>query len=314
MTLAQKKAGIVKRFELMVATVKQDIPEQYHNFLIPLERNIKFKWFGKEEWVNDLTTLYFMVTGRLKMACDEHGDDPFFLTGYGNKSTEPITLTTEIPGWAQPTTNKEVPPLKHTILVPPNSYVAIFASPIRGIFDGCDTLDPDKGRFSLADGETSAVGRALGKAGYGIVSSGFASVEEMVKYLSTGAETAEESATPEAPAKPATGSSATKTPAVPEGTKTEAEPEKKKPHEFNRNQTTAVTGLTKYTQEQLEGLEKNKVAKAVKELSEAMGLNSEHIITIYKGIMNVETIDKRKISKAHHIDAYLSLAKVADWK
>jgi len=302
--LNAKKEEIRRHYELMFEAVKKDIPEQYQQFLVPLERNVKFKWYGEEEWVNNLKTLYFTVAGRLQMAVDEHEPNSFYLTNFTNTSDESQVINTKIPAWAMPVV-KDTPSeaITHTVIVPPRSTVALFASPLRGIFDGIAGIDPKKlsteteNKFGLEDAETSALGRALGKAGYGIVCSGFASADEMVRYLATGAE----DQTIQAQKNP---------PAVERGSSEKKKDEKK--YEFERSTMKKVTGLERYSEDQLKEMAKKDLSTAVKNLRTAMGLSAEHMKGIIYNIAG-EKVDMRSVTSEILVAAYIDLAKLADW-
>jgi hypothetical protein len=290
MTLDEKEKAIREQYRIVEQAALTDIPKEYHGFLVFLERNVKIKHYKEEHWVNGLRTPYFMVAGRLKMAHDEHkkADVELFLTGYANTSDAAYQFETEIPILAIDKNDETI--IKHKVVVPPHSYVAIFASPMRGVFDGISGINYSKKSpdgnisFALEDAETSAIGRALAKAGYGIVTS-VASVEEMARYLATGAED------------------------MPE---TEEETEK-----IEKAIPIAGTSDGFFTREQLEGFPLLVVKDIVKKMVEDGEINPAIISETYRKVTGLKKITKEakeKLSKKDHIDAYLSLSELVKMK
>lgn len=147
---------------------KKRIPAQYHDFLIMLEQNVKiadqgydcsqvkkdgFFTYNGKTYVK-ISLPYFTVDGRVQMARDDHREKGMKLFIHPAQITDDgkylsVTVESEMLG----------------------SATGTVAINVGG--SGVDKTNP------MENAETSAVGRALGFLGYGLVGTGIASAEEV---------------------------------------------------------------------------------------------------------------------------------------
>jgi hypothetical protein len=150
---------------------KERIPDRYYDFLVLLDQNVKLNdnqyemtpearkigmfSFDKGTYVK-VSKPYVTVDGRIQMARDEHKEakaklhiHPYHIEQVGDKNILSVTVESEIYG---------------------SSTGAIEI----GSGGGVDTKNP------IANAQTSAIGRALGFLGYGLVGTGvIASADEI---------------------------------------------------------------------------------------------------------------------------------------
>ncbi len=144
------------------------MPEKYDAYTVMIERKKKNKQTGEYEILPPQP--YRTVDGRCVEASDRAEDKPYSIVTWLNAEAEFIF----IPAWG------DNPP----ITVAPHTCVALYIDHKGGRFTGTASLTGVMGsdESAIENGETSAVGRALGIAAIGIIpGSGIASAEEMKK-------------------------------------------------------------------------------------------------------------------------------------
>lgn len=171
----KEKALIEKRKSEEIAKAAYQQAGAYSNFikLLPHKKNVGTQ---ANPFYVDIEAPYMTVDGKIKMAVDEHmsqGKDlvidkaEFFLAPDGKTQLCRVTVHSSIRGT-----------VSGTIEV--------------GSGGGVDKYNP------YANAETSAVGRALGFLGYGLLGGGIASYEEVLSATRNGGST-EKTASPSAP-------------------------------------------------------------------------------------------------------------------
>ena len=166
-----KKAQEEKKIaEERVKAAFDSIPAEYHKFIIMLDKNVKLGkiedpnyklpedlrklgvWRGKDGSLYLPVSLpYMTVDGRIQWARDEH-----------RKAGKALHIRTEVHnGYVRAEVVSEL-------------YGSATATAKIGDGDGVDRTNP------IENAETSAVGRALGFLGYGLIGTGVASADEVI--------------------------------------------------------------------------------------------------------------------------------------
>lgn len=284
-----KTKKIQKQHKELFERVYRDIPEKYHCHIVDLGKSINLQSKQNPVWVNDLPSAYFTVAGRQAWCEDDHNekDGKYVLLTQINNSAISLLMEISIPAWA----TVDGKSLAMQIMVPGNGAYCLFSSSIRGMNDGIATVHSKK--FALEDADTSAVGRALGKAGYGNTSSGFASLEEAVAFMTYEKEEEEK-----------------------------AEPKEEK-KATKKNETVLDVALERIEASDLEQMVREDDVKelqgAVKKLRTAMKIDADGVKAIYRPLLGKdrdEKIDFRteKIPASVHAKAYEQLAMLANFK
>jgi len=112
---------------------------------------------------------YMVVAGRVKWFCDDH-----------RKENAKYKITTNISDIAEMMKNGQPIP-------PGYPFVTVVESELLGKAEALATVNIDgkavDAYFPLENAETSSLGRALGKMGYGLIGSGLASAEEIEEAM-----------------------------------------------------------------------------------------------------------------------------------
>lgn len=175
--LAQKA---LERAAVAQAAATKAIPEEYQDYLVFLEENQAlinreplegeyplppgvFSWKGKT--YIKIETPYMVVAGRMKWFADDHkiAEKKYKITTNAEKIEELISSGQPIP--------------------PGYPFITVIESELLGVADGVASINiGGKGAdmtHPLENAETSSLGRALAKLGYGLIGSGLASAEEV---------------------------------------------------------------------------------------------------------------------------------------
>lgn len=298
-----RKSIVVDKAHSEFKRVYDSIPKEYQDLIIALEQGKNIGSKSNPEWVN-YPVAYMPVAGRLKMMQDEHEKKKkhYLLTGFTNTDSTPKEVHVEIPLWAMPgpaseqVWEKDMPPnrtsLRYTLLVPGNSHVCLFASALKGIHTGVAGIKAYKKDFALEDAETSAIGRALGSAGYGLTGSGVSSMEEVLDFLAN-SDIGKEM----------------------KGNKKESKPSDSKGFEVPAEKPD-VSKLKRYAKDALADMAKKEVGEILKELRIAMNLSPEDVDKIFKsirGLKDTDSFDRRSVKKEELIQVYIYLAGLAHW-
>jgi len=157
-----------KAAEERIKAAYDSIPAEYHKFIILLDKNVKLGkvdnykmqpelrelgvWQGKDGSLYLPVSLpYMTVDGRIQWARDEH-----------RKAGKALHIRTEVcNGYVRAEVVSEL-------------YGSATATAKIGDGDGVDRTNP------IENAETSAVGRALGFLGYGLIGTGVASADEVI--------------------------------------------------------------------------------------------------------------------------------------
>ena len=157
-----------KAAEERIKAAYDSIPAEYHKFIILLDKNVKLGkvdnykmqpelrelgvWQGKDGSLYLPVSLpYMTVDGRIQWARDEH-----------RKAGKALHIRTEVcNGYVRAEVVSEL-------------YGSATATAKIGDGDGVDRTNP------IENAETSAVGRALGFLGYGLIGTGIASADEVI--------------------------------------------------------------------------------------------------------------------------------------
>lgn len=199
-TIAKEK----ERATRLAEQAKRSIPPEYHAFILPLDQNVRIGVFDNRpadlleipgvwskqkdgKWVTYYSTTlpYVQVDGRVAMAHDDHAKD-------GKKLTlsvvpESVRLAVLILRWAEAgrasdtaivEALKQIPPETKNILTctaDSEKYgIRVGSAKIGWGGDSVDATNP------YENAGTSAIGRALGFMGYGLIGGGIASYEEVM--------------------------------------------------------------------------------------------------------------------------------------
>ena len=179
----------------------------YEAFIAYVEHREKVRG----EWVVVGVSPYMCVDGRLLEAnADQTG---YSILTYINAGDILRELSALLPGKGQAT----------AVIVPPHAAVAVYVDANGGVFTGTSKIgDPGTAWGAdltnpLENAETSAVGRALGMAGFGLIpGSGVASADEVQRAKAEGGELAAPPQTGDAPPQPPKFSQAS-APVIPSG-------------------------------------------------------------------------------------------------
>lgn len=157
-----------KAAEERIKAAYDSIPAEYHKFIILLDKNVKLGKAGNYKMQPELRELgvwqgkdgslylpvslpYMTVDGRIQWARDEH-----------RKAGKALHIRTEVcNGYVRAEVESEL-------------LGSASATAKIGDGDGVDRTNP------IENAETSAVGRALGFLGYGLIGTGIASADEVV--------------------------------------------------------------------------------------------------------------------------------------
>ncbi|MCK9597654.1 MAG: hypothetical protein M0R06_01360 [Sphaerochaeta sp.] len=146
-----------------------EIDAKYQPYVMMIERNKKNKQTG--EWEKMPPQPYMTVDGRVAMQRDAAAEKPWSILTWANPGGESLVLRSD----------------GTEILVPAGHVVALFVDEFGGKHSGTaeiiGVMASDKS--AIENGETSAIGRALGAAGIGLIPGqhGLASADEMVTAL-----------------------------------------------------------------------------------------------------------------------------------
>lgn len=112
---------------------------------------------------------YMVVAGRVKWFCDDH-----------RKENAKYKITTNISDIAEMMKNGQPIPQGFP-------FITVVESEIHGTVEALATVNIDgkavDAHFPLENAETSSLGRALGKMGYGLIGSGLSSAEEVEEAI-----------------------------------------------------------------------------------------------------------------------------------
>jgi hypothetical protein len=266
----------VKKYQDMCEEAFKTTPEEYHKYLISLDKKLTIK-YDFEEAIVFVPTVYFMVNGRIKWANDYHvkHDAKYLFLIYPNMSNVSETSKVTIPLWAMPGPAARVhigegviaeKELELNVVTPAMSITAIFASSLHGIVN--DTVEIQNKDFAVEDAVTSVRGRVLGTLGYGITPQGFASLEEAVNFF-TG-----------------------------------------KPTEKKISIPSTSTPSTDPKEEDYRKMSKSELVKLTKELRISLGISSEDMVSLckkVKGIPENEELVAAKLTKEDYVGIYAEL-------
>lgn len=166
------------RERVLIEQARKRIPEEFHDFLIPIEQNEKLMgiktivseelrsmgvWSGERGTFIKTTRPYMAVDGRVAMMVANH-----------NKKEVNYSLITEPEMIGD---NVYIKTIFEGLSVNGTPCRTIARAKIGYSDSGVDATNP------VENAETSSVGRALGFAGYGLIGTGIASAEEVQQTM-----------------------------------------------------------------------------------------------------------------------------------
>jgi hypothetical protein len=138
--------------------------EKYLAYIMPMNHSKKLP----DGSYVDVETAYMTVDGRVKMAMDCEKWPKYSIRTWANPTDDLLRVNTDM-------------------IVPPHHVVAMVTSPDGNVWFGTAQMGGAgiaASKNPIETGETSAVGRALGLAGFGLIpGSGIPSAEEMTRAL-----------------------------------------------------------------------------------------------------------------------------------